>query len=181
MTLSLYWGDLHRHSSEGDGRDPLVKHFATARDLLHLDFMAMTNCGILTRDPMDRSLMRPLEGRKSITDGASMQHLHNLLDLHRVRDEDWALNQRLVKEYTEPGRFVPLLAYEWSCARYGDRNIFYRHSDEPMRLAPTLPDLYRALEQTPAMLIPHHPGYAVGHPSVEGQVRGGPVTAGVGG
>ena len=58
MTLSLFWGDLHRHSSEGDGRDPLVKHFATARDFLRLDFMAMTNCGILTRDPMDRSLMR---------------------------------------------------------------------------------------------------------------------------
>jgi hypothetical protein len=112
MTFSLFWGDLHRHSSEGDGRDPLVKHFATARDFLRLDFMAMTNCGILTRDPMDRSLMRPLDGKRSITDGASMQHLHNLLDLHRVRDEDWALNQRLVKEYTEPGRFIPLLAYE---------------------------------------------------------------------
>jgi len=167
MALSLYWGDLHRHSSEGDGRDPLVKHFATARDFLHLDFMAMTNCGILTRDPMDRSVMRPLEGKKSITDGASLQHLNNLLDLHRVRDEDWALNQRLVKEYTEPGRFVPLLAYEWSCARYGDRNIFYRHADEPMRLAPTLPDLYRALEPTTAMLIPHHPGYAVGRRGVD--------------
>ena len=77
------------------------------------------------------------------------------------------LNQRLVKEYTEPGRFVPLLAYEWSCARYGDRNIFYRHPDEPMRLAPTLPALYRALEQTRAMLIPHHPGYAVGRRGVD--------------
>jgi hypothetical protein len=166
MAFSLFWGDLHRHSSEGDGRDPLVKHFATARDVLRLNFMAMTNCGILTRDPMDRSLMRPLDGKKSITDGASMHHLNNLLDLHRVRDEDWALNQRLVKEYTEPGRFVPLLAYEWSCARYGDRNIFYRHPDEPMRLAPTLPDLYRSLEQTAAMLIPHHPGYAVGRRGV---------------
>jgi hypothetical protein len=82
MALRLLWGDLHRHSSEGDGREPLTQHFAVARDFLRLDFMAMTNCGILTRDPMDRSLMGPLQGKKSITDRASMQHLGNLLDLH---------------------------------------------------------------------------------------------------
>ena len=165
--MQLYWGDLHRHSSEGDGREPLVKHFPAARDLLRLDFMAMTNCGILTRDPMDRSLMGSLTGEKSITDGASMQHLHDLPTLHRYAPEHWALNQRLVREYTEPGRFIPLLAYEWSCARSGDRNVYYPAADEPMRLARTLPELYRALEGTQALLIPHHPGYAVGRRGVD--------------
>lgn len=167
MALRLLWGDLHRHSSEGDGREPLTRHFAVARDFLRLDFMAMTNCGILTRDPTDRSMMGPLQGKNSITDGASMQHLDNLLDLHQVKPKHWALNQRLVREYTEPGRFIPLLAYEWSCARYGDRNVFYRSPDEPMRLAKTLPQLYRELEQTEALLIPHHPGYAVGRRGVD--------------
>jgi len=52
----------------------------------------------------------------------------------QVTEENWAELQRLAREYTEPGRFVALLGYEWSgnTAGGGDHNVYYLRTDEPI-------------------------------------------------
>ncbi len=52
----------------------------------------------------------------------------------QVTPENWVEFQRLAEEYTEDGRFVALLGYEWSAntAGGGDHNIYYRSTDAPI-------------------------------------------------
>ncbi len=52
----------------------------------------------------------------------------------QVTAENWAEFQRLAREFTEPGRFVNLLGYEWSgnTAGGGDHNIYYLDDDQPI-------------------------------------------------
>lgn len=52
----------------------------------------------------------------------------------QVTAENWAEFGRLARAYTEPGRFVVLLGYEWSgnSAGGGDHNVYYLRPDEPI-------------------------------------------------
>ncbi|MCD6361026.1 MAG: DUF3604 domain-containing protein, partial [Armatimonadetes bacterium] len=52
----------------------------------------------------------------------------------QVTAENWSELQRLAREFTEPGRFINLLGYEWSgnTAGGGDHNVYYPRDDEPL-------------------------------------------------
>jgi hypothetical protein len=158
----LYWGDLHRQSNVSDGEGDLAEHFRVARDEACLDFYAMTDHAVLTADPCDRAFMGPLKGPASITDARTPDELGDVVALHRISDAAWRTLQDLVRRFCAPERFVTLLGYEWSCARYGDRSVYYLADDQPIRVPRTLPELYRMLEGVDAMLTPHHTGYARG-------------------
>jgi hypothetical protein len=158
----LYWGDLHRQSNVSDGEGDLAEHFRVARDEACLDFYAMTDHAVLTADPCDRAFMEPLKGPASITDARTPDELGDVVALHRISDAAWRTLQDLVRRFCAPERFVTLLGYEWSCARYGDRSVYYLADDQPIRVPRTLPELYRMLEGVDAMLTPHHTGYARG-------------------
>ena len=158
----LYWGDLHRQSNVSDGEGDLTEHFRVARDEADLDFYAMTDHAVLTADPCDRAYMEPLKGPASITDARTPDELGDVVALHRISDVAWRNLQELVRRFYAPDRFVTLLGYEWSCARYGDRSVYYLTDEQPLRVPRTLPELYRMLDGVDAMLTPHHTGYARG-------------------
>jgi hypothetical protein len=122
----------------------------------------MTDHAVLTADPCDRAYMGPLKGPASITDARTPDELGDVVALHRISDAAWRTLQDLVRRFYAPERFVTLLGYEWSCARYGDRSVYYLADDQPIRVPRTLPELYRMLEGVDAMLTPHHTGYARG-------------------
>ncbi len=90
----------------------------------------------------------------------------------QVTAENWAELQRLAREYTQPGRFVVLLGYEWSgnTAGGGDHNVYYLRADEPIFRSchALIPDkstadsdrypierLYEELRGREAIAIPH--------------------------
>ena len=150
----LYWGDLHRQSNVSDGEGDLAEHFRVARNEAGLDFYAMTDHAVLTADPCDRAFMEPLKGPASITDARTPDELGDVVALHRVPDAAWRKLQDLVRRFYAPGHFVTLLGYEWSCARYGDRSVYYLADEQPIRVPRTLPELYRMLEGVDAMLTP---------------------------
>ncbi|MGD9498111.1 MAG: DUF3604 domain-containing protein, partial [Armatimonadota bacterium] len=52
----------------------------------------------------------------------------------QVTDETWGELQRLARQYTQPGRFVALLGYEWSgnTAGGGDHNVYWPGPDQPI-------------------------------------------------
>ncbi len=79
-------------------------------------------------------------------------------------DGEWQTMQRAVKEYADPGGFVPLLSYEWSAPRElgGHHNVFFRDSNRQRvgsQVAPLLLQLYqglrRAYREDDVLVIPH--------------------------
>ena len=79
-------------------------------------------------------------------------------------DREWRMFQELSRSFTEEGRFVAYLGYEWSATRDlgGHHNVFFRtpdHDRVPNQEAPTLPDLYEGLRRENAsedvLIIPH--------------------------
>jgi len=90
--------------------------------------------------------------------------------------DKWAKQRRLVREYDEPGVFVPFLGFESThvSGRGGDNNGYYRDYEgdyfwvegEPLsgpNVRLTLADLWRFLDDRPyeSMTIPHHTGRAL--------------------
>lgn len=61
------------------------------------------------------------------------------LDFIGIADHDWQLkdqsdwNGRMeqMDEWDEPGRYVVIPAYEWTSAKYGHRNVYYRDTGRP--------------------------------------------------
>jgi hypothetical protein len=79
-------------------------------------------------------------------------------------DSEWRSMQDAVRRYTDPGRFIAFLAYEWTAQRPmgGHHNVFFRtpdHSRSPVQMFYTLSRLYyglRAANKTDdVLIIPH--------------------------
>ncbi|MFB3902358.1 MAG: DUF3604 domain-containing protein [Acidobacteriota bacterium] len=137
----VFWGDIHTHTGLSDGNGSHEDNFEIAKS--HLDFWAMADHafgeGVFSLDY--RKFGKP--GRKLI-------------------NEVWEHHQELCRSYEAPGRFIPILAYEWTNFLYGHHNVYYRDYDQPIRMPVTLPELYKALKGVEAFVIPHHTGYPKG-------------------
>ena len=85
-------------------------------------------------------------------------------------DTEYALQQKVERDYHEPGRFVAIPGYEWSPATRvgGHHNVYFRRFDQPMRRwtstrfsengtddLPHVRDLYRAYRNTDTVITPH--------------------------
>ena len=79
-------------------------------------------------------------------------------------DAEWRAMQRAVERYTQPGRFIAFLGYEWSVPRAqgGHHNVFFRSSKSARvgkQIAPDLSSLYQGLRARYAsrdvIAIPH--------------------------
>ena len=136
----LFWGELHTHSALSDGNGEPDDHFEIARS--HLDFWAMADHAY-DEEVFSLDYRKVREGR-------------------RLLNDEWSHVQELCRAYEAPGRFVPFLGYEWTNFRYGHHNVYYLQYDQPIRMPPTLPELYASLEDVDALAIPHHPGYPLG-------------------
>lgn len=136
----LFWGEIHTHTNLSDGNGSPDDNFEIARS--HLDFWAMA----------DHAYDQTVFGRDYKKDAPG----------RHVLNERWDHVQELCRAYEDPGRFVPFLAYEWTNFRYGHHNVYYLDYDQPIRMPPTLPELYESLREVEAFVIPHHGGYPVG-------------------
>ena len=133
----LHWGYIHGHTEMSDGAGTLDNYFTYMRDTLGLDF------------------------------GALGDHDH----LFETSDEMWQMQQEATAHYNEPGRFTTFLGYEWAKWRQngdGDRNVYYLEDHRPMYRSdeghcPTPPDLFKAIGDEQAMVIPHHPAEIGNH------------------
>lgn len=95
-------------------------------------------------------------------------------------DHEWEVLKQNVEKYTEEGKFIALLGYEWTARaeRGGHHNVFFRsprgRRRVPIQEAPTLTDLYHRLAHEnlarDVLIIPHahEPGdYRHSHPHME--------------
>ena len=137
---NLFWGEIHTHTDLSDGNGSPEDNFEIAKS--HLDFWAMAD--------------------HAYDDAVFNFDYRTLAPTRRLLNEEWAHIQELCRGHEKPGEFVPFLAYEWTNYQYGHHNVYYLSYDQPLRMPPTLPDLYDALRGVDAFVIPHHGGYPVG-------------------
>jgi len=78
--------------------------------------------------------------------------------------DQWRTIQEAAQRFNEPGRFVSILGYEWSTAPHGDKNVYFAHDFESIRVPQSgqPEDLWPILAGVDCIVIPHHPAYPVG-------------------
>ena len=129
--LNLYIGDMHAHDFNSTAEGYPADVYRWARDEKRLDFLSA-----------------PIQ-------------VHRYID-----NEKWLLAKHMNEYSLDEGRFVTFLAFEWQHSHYGDKVVHYLGGD-----APYLPiddsrydnpkALYDALRETDALVVSHHPGYAL--------------------
>ncbi len=82
-------------------------------------------------------------------------------------NETWTIVKYMNERYLDEGRFVPLLGFEWQHTGYGDKVVHYLGGDQPYLPVDdpryrSAPKLYRALRESDALVISHHPCYPKG-------------------
>lgn len=153
-TRSVFWGDLHAHTNLGQALETPEFLYACAREDAALDFLCHVEhyCAGAERWIGE-------EWRRWPTHPASIE---------TYIFEAWQRQQELVSSHDEPGRFVPLLGYEWSSNIYGHMNVVLAETEGDVnypgsfwdeRFTPE--DLFAQLSETEALVIPHHPSWPV--------------------
>lgn len=131
--LRLYWGDLHGHTCFSDGQGSPESFLAHARDVSHLDFVAIT-------DHADEHAMR----------GSLVPW-------------EWAEILDQVTEASQENQFLAFAGFEWTSNEWGHRHVVYRDPwgnylsnatddyDEPAELYAALAD-----REGEVLILPHH-------------------------
>jgi len=129
----LFWGDIHAHTILCDGASEPSEFYHSARDIEGLDFAAI-------------SMHDTMEGLEP-----------------SGRTDEWELVKQLRDQFSQPGRFIVLLGYEWSDHKQGHRGVFYAPDEEEAQIfgflspeADTVEKLEGLLEDYEALVIPHH-------------------------
>jgi hypothetical protein len=161
--LNWYWGDLHNHCAISYGHGSLERALAVARQ--QLDFCAVTGHAFwpdMPDDPHDPA--RYARTRE-----------YHLAGFARLR-AGWHQVQRQMAAACQPGRFVTFLSYEWHSCRDGDHHVLYNGDHGPLLGGHRIWDLKAALQAAhergqapPALVIPHHIGYAAGYRGINWQ------------
>lgn len=113
--------------------------------------MGMSNpCYCVTEPATQRVFWGDIHGHTGLSDGLGSPYAYYdfgrdeaCLDFCAITDhaqylsdEDWEVIQRATAEANEPGRFVTLLGYEYSCngpvAHYGDKCLYYPGDRGPL-------------------------------------------------
>jgi hypothetical protein len=82
-----------------------------------------------------------------------------------LTDRLWDYLTNATNDFNQPGRFVTLVAQEWTNFRLGHRNIYHPGDSAPFIRAtdPTwgkLPKLFEFAQRHGALVVPHHPAAA---------------------
>jgi hypothetical protein len=127
----LFFGDLHVHDFTSFAEGATQEVFRRAREEVRLDFVSV------------------------------VPQCHAWLD-----NERWALHKQAAEVWLEEGCFVTFPGFEWQHSHYGDKVVHYLGGDQPYlpvddpRYASPA-GLYEALRGSDALVIGHHPGYAL--------------------
>ncbi|MFB3902360.1 MAG: CehA/McbA family metallohydrolase [Acidobacteriota bacterium] len=82
-----------------------------------------------------------------------------------LTDRQWEYFTGVTNDFNQPGRFVTLIAQEWTNFQLGHRNIYHRGASAPFIRATDpvwgkLPKLFEFARKHSALVVPHHPAAA---------------------
>lgn len=147
---SLYWGDLHCHSGISYGRGTLENAYIAAREN-GLDFCANVGHSSWHDTPRDEEHMNRIKGYIDYHD-EGYERLAGL----------WPHIKQHTREVTQPGSFIPFLAFEWHSIKYGDHNVIYLEPEGEIIKADSIGELRDKMKGQQAIIIPHHIAYGPG-------------------
>lgn len=83
-----------------------------------------------------------------------------------ITDRQWNYFTGVTNDFYDPGRFVTLVAFEWTSREWGHRNVYYRDRSGPLMSCTDpvygqLSKLYQVASEKDALVIPHHSANAV--------------------
>lgn len=81
--------------------------------------------------------------------------------------EDWTKIQQTLANYDRPGKFLPILGFEWHSMKYGDHNVYYPGFEGEIVNVDTVAGLKNAVAAKDALVIPHHIGYPTGYRGID--------------
>lgn len=150
----IFWGDLHAHTSHGHAYGEIEDLYLYARDEARLDFVAHVEHYTAAGE----SWLNPWWRRRY----AECRTVEEFIE------RSWAERLREVRRFDEPGRFVPLLAFEWAHVT-GHLNGYFPTIEGPC----VYPTSFRDPAMTPDYLkgllegrewtaIPHHTSFPMG-------------------
>ena len=78
-----------------------------------------------------------------------------------LTDRQWEYFVGVTNDYNQPGSFVTLVGLEWTCHRYGHRNVYYPGDNGPILrctdpVEGELEHVYKVAREHGALVIPHH-------------------------
>jgi len=78
-----------------------------------------------------------------------------------LTDRQWEYFVGVTNDFNESERFVTLVGFEWTCHRYGHRNVYYPGDDGPIlrctdSVEGELAHVYAVARENGALVIPHH-------------------------
>lgn len=140
----IYFGDLHNHNEVGYARGSLGRAYEIARE--HLDFFAFTPHGYWH----------------------DIGHYENgiekkWLDGFEVTKRRWPEVLEMVRKYDQPGKYVPIVGFEWHSTSLGDYHIIFPTPDGEYVRFDSLREFQRFAKEHGAIMIPHHPANRLGH------------------
>jgi hypothetical protein len=139
----LYWGDLHNHNAVGYAKGSLERTYDIAQS--HLDFFSFTAHSQWPDLP-------------TMPNNAHMKWINGF----HVTAKNWEQMKQIANDYYEPGKFVPLIGYEWHSSAVGDVHILFPSDNGDLNFFKDIDAIQTYAKQQNAILIPHHPGYKLG-------------------
>lgn len=147
---NLYWGEIHTHSTLGDGHGEPKKLLEQAK--VKLDFFSL----------LDHSQLPDAPHIKVLPGGYKMEYLDEAAEGYWYLIEHWEEYCRLVNSYYRPGKLVTFIGQEWTSWKYGHWNVYFPSEEADLILAKTLDELVDKVSRQNAIVIPHHPAYQPG-------------------
>jgi hypothetical protein len=141
---NTYWGDIHNHDLIGYAQGSLGRSFEIARD--HLDFFALT----------------PHAHWHDM--GVYENHIENKwINGFAVTRARWPEVVEMAHRFDAPGKFVPILGYEWHSSGFGDYHILFPGMEAELTAFDSLRELQQFAKAQGCIMIPHHPANRLGH------------------
>ncbi len=155
----IFWGDLHAHTSHGHANGEIEDLYHYARDEARLDFVAHVEHYTRAGEWLHPWWRRRYPECQTVVDFVK---------------RSWQERLRLARQFDDPGRFVPLLGFEWAHTT-GHLNGFFPGLDAPL----VYPTSFRYPAMTPAYLkellkdhewfgVPHHTAFPLGRGTLGG-------------
>lgn len=155
----IFWGDLHAHTSHGHAYGEIEDLYYYARDEARLDFVAHVEHYTRAGEWLHPWWRRRYPECQTVVDFV---------------ERSWQERLEQARRFDEPGRFVPLLGFEWAHTT-GHLNGFFSQLDAPL----VYPTSFRDPAMTPAYLkdllkdqewfgVPHHTAFPLGRGTLGG-------------
>ena len=156
---TIYWGDLHAHTSHGHAYGEIADLYHYARDESRLDFVAHVEHYTRAGEWLHPWWRWRYPECQTVTDFV---------------ERSWQERLEQARRFDTPGRFVPLLGFEWAHTT-GHLNGFFPGLDAPL----VYPTSFRDPAMTPAHLkellaghewfgVPHHTAFPLGRGTLGG-------------